>query len=456
LLELHIQRIHQYDGVLNSIVVKDFDRARRDAVSADSMRRGGEDRPLLGLPITVKESIDMEGFASTAGVTDRATHRAAGDALTVRRLREAGAVILGKTNVCVWLADFIGDNPLFGRTQNPWDLTRTSGGSTAGSAALAAGLTALELGSDLGGSIRVPAAFCGLWGHKPSSGLVPNTGHFPGSMLPNPAAVLAVQGPHGRSAADVALCLEVIAGPDVDQEPAWQLRLPPARHDRLSDFRLAVIDPPAWVPLDSEIRSALDNWTARLPGVCKCVEITALADVANLKEYFHLFRSLMNAIVSVGWPAEQRKQRIAAKLSTGDDLDAADARGLAATSADYFLWLGRREQFRAAWRAFFGKFDVLVTPMTLIPAFPHPTIPPSQRRLEIDGRTCGFDYLSFYPSLATLAGLPGTAFPAGFTRAGLPLGLQAIGPQLEDLTPLKFAELLEREFGGFRAPPGYA
>jgi amidase len=455
LLELHLARIAQFDGVLNSVVVRDFARARHDAAAADELLSRGVERPLLGLPMTVKESIDVEGLASTAGVEFRSQHRAARDALTVRRLRHAGAVLVGKTNICTWLADYIGENPLFGRTNNPWDLSRTSGGSSAGSAALAAGLIPLELGSDLAGSIRVPAAFCSLVGHKPSCGLVPNSGHFPGSALPNPGTVLAVQGPHGRSAADVALCLDVVAGPDVDMDAAWHLRMPAPRHQVLADFRVAVIEPPAWIALDPEIRGALENCRRELGKQCKTVEVTDLSEVANLKEYFHLFRAMMNVLISIGWPAEKRQQTLAAKLATGDELAAADARGLAAGGSDYLMWLGEREQYRMKWGEFFARYDVLITPTTLLPAFEHPTVPPFKRRMRIDGRECGFDDLSFYPALASLAGLPGTAFPFGFSGGGLPLGLQAIGPFLEDYTPLKFAELLEGEFGGFRPPPGY-
>jgi amidase len=391
LLDLHLRRISRHDGKLNSIVVKDLERAYRDADAADHSRAIGEDRPLLGLPMTVKESIDVRGLATTAGVAFRANHRAERDALTVRRLRDAGAVIIGKTNVCPWLADYIGDNPIYGRTNNPWDITRTSGGSTAGSAALAAGLIPLELGSDLGGSIRVPAAFCGLWGHKPSEGLIPNSGNFPGSSLPNPGAVLAAQGPHGRSAADLALCVSVLAGPDVGADAAWKVHPPSPRQARLADFRVAVLDPPAWVPLDPEIRAALSGFADRLGNICASVSANDLAGVMDMREYFHLFRSLMNALTSIGKTPEQRQNLIDQKLATGDPVDAADAKGVAGSAQDYLLWLGKREEYRAAWRTFFTRFDVLITPMTLIPAFPHPTIPPSQRRLEIDGRQCGFD-----------------------------------------------------------------
>src|SRR4051794_38637267 len=241
LLDLHHRRIARLDGPLNSIILLQADSARREATAADLARTSGADRPVLGVPVTIKESIDVVGTASTAGVTARAEHRAARDAATVARLRAAGAVILGKTNVCPYLADFIADNPIYGRTNNPWDLTRTPGGSSGGSAALAAGFTPLDLGSDLGGSIRIPAAFCGLWGHKPSEAAVPNSGHFPGSALPSFATIMAAQGPLARSAADLEVALDVIAGPDVGMDAAWRLQFPPARHKRLQGFRVAVL-----------------------------------------------------------------------------------------------------------------------------------------------------------------------------------------------------------------------
>jgi amidase len=273
--------------------------------------------------------------------------------------------------------------------------------------------------------------------------------------LPNPGTVLAAQGPHGRSAADVALCLEVLSGPDVDMDAAWQVKPPPPRHGTLADFRVAVIEPPAWIALDPEIRAALDNCRKELTPRCKTVETTDLSDVANLQDYFHLFRAMMNVLISIGWPMEKRQQTIAAKLAAGDEVAAADARGLAAGGSDYLMWLGEREQYRVKWGEFFARYDLLITPTTLLPAFEHPTLPPWKRRMRIDGREFGFDDLSFYPALAGLAGLPGTAFPFGFSSGGLPLGLQAIGPFLEDYLPLRFAELLEGEFGGFRPPPGY-
>ena len=455
LLEAHLRRVERFDPTLNSIVVRDFENARRDAVAADARLRRGESAPLLGIPVTVKESIDVAGLPSTAGVPDRRGHVAARDALTVKRLRSAGAIVFGKTNVCTWLADFTADNPVYGRTNNPFDLSRTPGGSSGGSASLAAGLTALDLGSDLGGSLRVPAAFCGLWGHRPSEPAVPNSGHFPGSSLPNAAAVMAIQGPQARSALDLELALDVIGGPDVGMDVGWRLHLPPARHDRLADFRIGILPAQPWLAVDSQIQLALERLADELSRAGAQVG-SAQPSELDLAESYCLFRTMMAVMVSCRWPPERRAEVAALKRASGERFQAAEARGLMASASDYLIWHEQRETCRAAWRQFFGEFDLLLTPATLAPAFEHTDVPPAQRKLTIEGREMEFDYTSFYPGLANLPGHPATAFPFGMSDGGLPLGLQATGPFMEDRTPIRFAQLIEQEFGGFLAPPGYS
>lgn len=455
LLEAHLRRIERFDPPLNSIIVRDFDRARRDADQADKRLASGDVSPWLGIPITVKESIDIEGLPSTAGVPHRRDHIAPRDAPNVTRLRAAGAVILGKTNVCTWLADFNADNPVYGRTNNPYDLSRTSGGSSAGSATLAAGLSAMDLGSDLGGSLRVPAAFCGLYGHRPSETAVPNSGHFPGSSLPNAATIMAIQGPQARSAIDLELALDAIAGPDVGMDAGWKLQLPLARRDRLADFRIAILPPQPWLAVDWQIMAALDRLADDLARLGTHVRRAGPPGI-DLAESYALFRKMMGVMVSARWPAERRAEVAARKRASGEPFQAAEARGLEATSGDYLIWHEQRETLRAAWRDFFCEFDLLLTPVALGPAFEHTDIPPAERKLQIDGREMEFDYTSFYPGLANLPGHPATAFPRGATEAGLPIGLQAIGPFLEDRTPIRFAQLVEQEFGGFVPPPGYS
>src|SRR5499426_2235492 len=244
LLDLHRRRIERHNAELNAIVEPDFERARRDAETADTRRARGEDAPLLALPMTLKESINVRGLRTTVGMTHFKDFRSEHDAPVTTRVKGAGAIVMAKTNVPPMLSDWQSDNPVYGRSNNPWDLGRTPGGSSGGSAAaLAAGLTALEVGSDIGGSIRVPAAFCGVYGHRPSETLLPKSGQFPIPPLPNSATVMGVQGPLARSAEDLDLALSVLAGPEIGEDVAWRVELPPARHERLADFRVAVMPP---------------------------------------------------------------------------------------------------------------------------------------------------------------------------------------------------------------------
>ena len=253
LLDLHLRQIAQENPTLNAIVTPDFEQARRTAKEADVARAHGDDRLLLGLPVTIKDYLDVEGLPTTAGDHKKAHAVAAQDGLVAARVRAAGAVIMGKTNVSLNASDWHADNPLFGRTNNPWDRTRTPGGSTGGgAAAVAAGMTPLEFGSDFAGSIRVPAAFCGCYGHNPSATTLPCSGEFPGSPLLNPALITAVQGPLSRSAADLELALGA-AGPEIGEGTAWHIALPPARHERLTDYRVAVLPLFPWLPVDDDI-----------------------------------------------------------------------------------------------------------------------------------------------------------------------------------------------------------
>ena len=243
LADAAIARIEARDGPINAVVVRDFDRARDAAKAADAALARGDRRPLLGLPMTVKESHNVAGLKTTWGFEGFKDYTASEDAVGVARLKAAGAVILGKTNVPPFLADYQSNNPIYGRTGNPWDLTRTPGGSSGGAAAaLAAGMVPLEFGSDIGGSIRMPAHFCGVYGHKPSFNLVPTRGHQPPMTPAGAGVLLLVLGPLARTAADLTLALDVLAGPDTADAVGYRLALPPARHAKLSDYRVLVLD----------------------------------------------------------------------------------------------------------------------------------------------------------------------------------------------------------------------
>jgi amidase len=456
LFELHLERIGRINPVLNAIVIPNYDAARKRAAHADATRaKGASLGRVHGLPLTLKDCIEAAGLPSTAGLPELASNVPARDGPVAARVLGAGAVLLGKTNVPPRAGDWQSSNPIFGRTVNPWDHSRTPGGSTGGgAAALAAGLTPLEFGSDVGGSIRVPAAFCGVYGHRPSETAVPRSGHVPGTSDPNPAAIMSVQGPLARTAADLELGLDVIAGPEPGEETAWQLRIPPARHHRLSSFRVAVLPRLDWLPVDAEILAALDGLASWLSGQGAKVA-AAQPEGFDAREHHAVYTELLELVNFSGEPPD-RRARIAGRLrGVGDDFSEAAARGVEASAGDFAALLARRERYRAMFRDFFRQWDVLLAPITLVPAFPHDDRPFHERSLAIDGVTVPYARQLVYPGVSTLAGQPATAFPAGRSREGLPLGLQAIGPYLEDRTPIRFAGLVERGRGGFERPPGY-
>ena len=431
-----IARIEANDGAVNAVVVRDFDRARDQARAADQARARGEDRPLLGLPMTVKEALDVAGLPTTWGLPGAPQIPAAQDAVVVVRLKAAGAVILGKTNVPVMLADWQTANPVHGVTRNPHDLSRTPGGSSGGAAAaLAAGYVALEFGSDLASSLRAPAAFCGVYAHKPSFGIVPTRGFAPPGAPRDPDAPgidLSVLGPLARSAADLELALDVTAGPDLRDATGWSLRLPPARHDSLEEFRVLVIDQHPMVPTASVVREALAARAEALERAgCRVGRAShLLPDLGAVgSTYVTLLMAAFAADDPSGGPG----------ISHGDWIRADRQRGAIA----------------AQWRALFAEWDVVLCPAMPTPAFPLDDRPMGARTLDVDGVAAPYQAQPIWGSLATLTGNPATAMPIGRDAAGLPIGAQAVGPCLEDRTSLAFAQAMEREFGGFVAPEGY-
>jgi amidase len=458
LTDLYIRRIEEFDGRLNAVVVRDFDRARQHARAADQGGAGA----LRGLPITLKESINVSGLRTTCGVPEWKGFVSRHDAPAWARLRAAGAVLLGKTNVPPMLADWQSANPVYGRANNPWDLGRTPGGSSGGSAAaIAAGLSALDVGSDIGGSIRVPAVFCGVYGHRPSETLLPKSGQFPMPPMPNAAVVMGVQGPLARSAEDLELALSVLRGADVGEDVAWRVEVPPARHARLADFRVGVLPPLPWLPVDDQLSSALDSLASRLAQLGCAVKRVQPDGLGDWREHHALYRSILSAVTGARLDEESRRQRIAMFRAHDDEFSRAHLRGLEGTAGDYILWNGKREQYRGAWRAFFRDWDVLLAPAINVLAYPHierawPTDDSDLTlTFAVGGRAVPYLDGLVYPAVSTVAGQPATAFPAGTSREGLPIGLQAIGPYLEDRTPIRFAALLAREIGGFQKPAGY-
>jgi amidase len=454
-----IGRIERHDGQINAVCVRDFSRALEAARGADAVRARGGTGPLLGIPLTVKESYNVAGLPTTWGFPAQKSFIPAEDALAISRVKEAGGVILGKTNVPVGLGDWQSYNDIYGTTNNPFDLGRTPGGSSGGSAAaLAAGYGALSLGSDIGGSLRVPAFHCGVYAHKPTFALVPSRGHTPPPLPALPFnRDLAVIGPMARSAADLSLLLDVIAGPDpIEGGKAYKLALPLPRHDQLKNFRVLLIDTDPVLPTAASVRSAIDKLAANLgkAGIKVMRESPLLPDfAASTRLYMRMLMSFLSA--SFAPESYERSKEEAEKLAPDNGSLAAERlRGTVLSQRDWIMADGARTRLRAQWRELFKTFDAVICPVMPTPAYPHDHSEDQEsRRINIDGKDYVYPDQLAWPGIATLPGLPATAIPIGLSPEGLPVGVQIVGPWLEDRTPLRLAELIEREFGGFVPPP---
>ena len=458
LTRLHIERIERLDPKINAVVVRDFDRALAVARAADAERAAGDDRPLLGVPITIKDNLNVAGLRTTSGIPARSgVPVAERDATVVGRLRAAGAVIMGKTNLPPAASDYQTTNPIFGRTGNPYDVSRTPGGSTGGgAAAVSAGLSPLDIGTDIGGSIRVPAAYCGIFGHKPSETVVARDGQMADFPVANPGKVGNVQGPLARDPGDLELVLGLIAGPSGGDEVAWRLELPPPRRTVIADLRVAFLPPIPWLPLASAIGSALESLAQRLARIGARVATRQPEVLGDMKDMHLRYMGLAGATLSPAMPLE-RIEAIASRTPspTADALGAGLITGIRASARDYLTWLDDRDRYRASYRAFFEEWDLLVAPVSPVTAFPHDDRSYELREILVDGQAAPYGRLGTYPAIASIAGCPATVIPLGRDADGLPVGVQLIGPYLEDRTPLRAASLIARELGGYVSPSGF-
>ena len=453
-----IARIERHDKLINAVCVRDFDRALAAARQADKARASGSTGPLLGVPMTVKESFQVAGLPTNWGVPALRDFVSDTDALAVARVKAAGAVVLGKTNVPFALGDMQTYNDIYGTTGNPWDPARTCGGSSGGSAAaLAAGYGALSLGSDIGGSLRNPAHYCGIYAHKPTLGLLPLRGHTPPPLPQVPIDNdLAVIGPMARSAADLALLLDVVAQPEeLTTGLAYRLSLPAPRHARLAGHRVLVLDAHPLLPTSASVRTAIEEFATKLvdSGVTVMRHSPLLPDLA---EAARLYMRMLMSELGAGFPPKiyDGIRDKAARLAADDhSLEAERTRGAVLSRRDWVQDNTERALHRQHWRELFTEFDVVVCPVMPTPAYPHDHSAMSSRRITIDG--AGHHYLDqmALAGIATLPGLPATALPIGHSSDGLPIGIQAIGPMYSDRTTIRFAGLAEREFGGFTPPP---
>ncbi len=455
--DFYIARIEAFDDAINAVVVRDFDRARARAKMLDrSKKKLDRLPPLFGVPMTVKESYDVEGLPTTWGNTSAKDNIAKTDALAIARLKHAGAIILGKTNVPVMLADWQSFNPIYGTTNNPFDLARSPGGSSGGSAAaLAAGFSALDAGSDIGASLRDPAHYCGIYAHKPSYGICSPRGHsLNGNLAP---ADISCIGPMARSARDLTIGLNIMTGPD-EIDSAWTLNLPKSRITSLQGLRVAIMAEHPLCPVSHDISASLTALGKFLKKAGAKVSMTARPAI-DAEMAYENYLLLLNAALSARMPEKVLdRMRDMLKQTAASDRSPAimTARG---TVIEHRLWLRANEErarMRAAWAEFFKSQDVLISPVGATAAVIHDhSGNMGERSIEVNGDALNVADQLFWAGYSCNFGLPSTAAPLGHTASGLPYGMQIIGAPYGDHTTIAVATLLEKSWLGFTPPPAY-
>jgi amidase len=454
LLDAQLARIEAVNPAINAVVTLDADRARAAAGEADeATARGDAVGPLHGLPITLKDAYEVAGWRSTGGSTQLADHEPAEDAPAVGRLRQAGVVLLGRTNVPEWSGDLQTYNEVFGVTNNPWDTARTPGGSSGGAgAAVATGMTSFELGTDIGGSIRVPSAFNGVCGHKPSWGVVPTTGYLDHAGVGRAERQVNVFGPLARSVDDLSLLLDVLGGPNPREAVAWRLELPAPRATEPGGLRVAAWLDDAACPIDPAVRDVLERAAAALAGAGATVSLDARPEL-------DFAEAAWTGLATVGGEIA---------ISTDDDsfafleslegqpLPDAMAQLVGSVAQRHRTWLRGQEarhRHQAAWQELFADWDIVLCPVTITTAFPHDTEGTvADRTVTVGGTERSYLDLLLWTTMIGSAELPSTVVPVGFVDC-LPVGIQVVGPYLEDRTSLAAAAMLEELLGGYTPPP---
>lgn len=429
LLELYLRRIEDLDGPVNSVVTLESVRARAEADRADAdARRGHRHGPLHGLPITVKDALATAGIRSTGGARELADHVPSVDATAVARLRAAGAIVFGKTNLPRWSGDMQTYNEVFGVTSNPWDLATSPGGSSGGAAAaVACGFTAFEVGTDIGGSIRIPSHLCGTFGLRPSYGLVPQDGYLAGTTRGLAGLDPNVVGPITRSAEDLNLVLDVLAGPSTADAVAWHVSLPPAKpRDRLR-VGLWLDDP--FCAVDSEYHAILTRLADRLSEAG--IDVVDSRPDVSFQDSFEAYWTLLAA---------------ANGLNESSPL----------THAEWLKVNDRRLEQRRAWSRWFERFDALLCPVLAVSSYPHDhTGTFATRTVPVNGGPRTHVDIARWTGLIGALGLPVAVAPAGQTSTGKPVGVQIISGRWHDRTAVELAAVVAEVSGGHRPPPGF-
>lgn len=448
------ERIDKYNPKLNAFAYQLRDRALAEAHKADdAVARKKQLGAFHGVPFCVKECFAVEGEPDTWGIPALKNSKAPANSAAVDRLLNAGGILTGGTNVPYELMDWQSYNDIYGTTNNPWDITRTPGGSSGGSAAaLAAGLTYLSVGSDIGGSLRIPADFCGIFSHKPTIDLVSTRGMIPGGYPGSKgfSTDLAVAGPMARSARDLMAALELLGGPDGYDQKAWSWKLPPPRKRMLKDFRVGfAIETPLASPT-SDVKPLLEATVAAIDRAGAQLK-PGWPPQYTLEEALENYQFLLAAFTFSTSPKQEQQQDLQ-QMPANTPFGA----GYRGSHADWLQQRFKQLSYRAMWQSYFEQVDVFLMPVSFTVAMKHDHSEPMfKREIEtVDGKRPYMDLLPWMGT-ATLTGCPASVAPIGRTTSGLPVGIQIMGPFWEDATPIAFAELLAKEIGGFVPPPGY-
>lgn len=457
LLDAQLARIERTNATLNAVVALDVERARAQCREADAARARGESwGPLHGLPITIKDSYETAGLVTTSGAPELADHVPDTDADAVALLRRGGAVVFGKTNLPIYAGDMQTFNDVYGLTRNPYDPDRTVGGSSGGSgAALAAGYSLLELGSDIGGSIRCPAHYCGVTGIKPSWWVISKRGHIPGPPGERRARDLTVTGPMGRTVADLELAMDVLTADGVHAVPGARLPDAAPAVAQLAGCRVGVWMDDDTGPIGRDVRTVLDRLAGQLDDAGAVVR-SDVRPASPTGVWFPLYMQLLSAAMAAGLDADTLA--FFAAIADGvpadtDDPTLAAARGSVLSHTQWMELDERRYQVAQEWAQLFTEVDVVLAPAAPTAAFPHDETPIATRVLDVDGTEVPALMHLVWAGIATLPLLPGTVVPAGLTEAGLPVGVQIIAPRFADRTTLAFGRHVEALTGGFVPPP---
>lgn len=456
LFDLYAKRVEAHNPELNALCVLDLEGGRKRAKAADKAR--GKRGPLHGLPMTVKESFDVAGMPTTWGLPAYKDKRVKQDAVAVARLKAAGANIFGKSNVPALLADWQSFNPVYGTTHNPWDLSRTPGGSSGGAAAaLAAGLTGLEMGSDIGASIRGPAHYCGVYGHKPTWAVCSYSGHALAGIVANPD--ISVIGPLARGAEDLRLAFDLIAGPDEVDGAGWQVSLARKAPKGIKGLRVAVMSNSKVSDVDASVAGEIEKLGAFLAKRGAKVSTRARPEIDEA-EAWRVYVTLLRAETAgrlTDAEFARWQDRMRGRPADDPAYEVMAARGATIHYKDWLNVSNRRHQMRLAWAAFFRDWDVLLCPTASTAAFKQDQQGERwERMIPVNGKPQPSTQQMFWAGWAGAFYLPGTVAPIALTREGLPVGVQIVGPQYGDYVTMGVARLIEREYRAFSAPPAFS